>query len=317
MTSGRDGRRPISGWQAQIGCGDYQAQIASVGASLRALTCRGRDLVAPFDADIVRPVFRGAVLVPWPNRVVGGRYVFDGQVHQLPINEPDRGNALHGLAAWADWVPIRCDRSSVTLEYRIPAQEGYPFDVLTEATYRLDEDGLHWSVRATNLGDSPAPYALGSHPYLVGGAGRADDWTLAVPAAQVLEVTEERLAPLGLHPVESYRAGALDFRSARPVGSTLIDHAYTDLIAGEPGTARVEVRSGGTGVALIWDPQVLPWVQVHTADRPEPALNRSGIAVEPMTCPPDAFNSGDDLVILDPGARHEASWVIRAIQEDR
>jgi len=77
------------------------------------------------------------------------------------------------------------------------------------------------------------------------------------------------------------------------------------------------VRSGGTGVALIWDPQVLPWVQVHTADRPEPALNRSGIAVEPMTCPPDAFNSGDDLVILDPGARHEASWVIRAIQEDR
>jgi aldose 1-epimerase len=54
-------------------------------------------------------------------------------------------------------------------------------------------------------------------------------------------------------------------------------------------------------------------VQVHTGDRPEPADHRRGLAVEPMTCPPDAFTSGVDLVHLGPGESHEASWSIAAI----
>jgi aldose 1-epimerase len=77
--------------------------------------------------------------------------------------------------------------------------------------------------------------------------------------------------------------------------------------------ARVVVRDpSGTGVALQWGQQC-PWVQIHTADRPDPTINRLGLAVEPMTCPPDAFNSGTDLVWLEPGGQFAASWAIIAL----
>ncbi len=54
-------------------------------------------------------------------------------------------------------------------------------------------------------------------------------------------------------------------------------------------------------------------MQVHTADRPDPDDDRVGLAVEPMTCPPDALNSGTDLVVLAPGDSHAASWEIEAL----
>ncbi|WP_341730213.1 aldose-1-epimerase [Brooklawnia sp.] len=317
MVSEYSRQRPISGQQIHLAAGDYEADIATVGASLRTLTYRGRDLVAPFDAEALRPVYRGAVLVPWPNRIADGRYIFDGAQQQIAINEPERRTALHGLAVWADWTVASADAASAVLEYRIPAQEAYPFDVLVSASYRLDAGGLHWSVRATNLGDARAPYGLGSHAYLVAGPGRVDDWTLTVPADQVLEVTADRLLPVGTRLVDSFEGGVLDFRGARAIEKTFIDHAFTGVTADESGVARVEVRSAsGAGVAMVWDPVALPWVQVHTADRPEPELDRSGLAVEPMTCPPDAFNSGEDLIVLEPGASHEASWQIHALARD-
>lgn len=316
MTAESTSRRPMSGEQVHICSGDYEANVASVGASLRTLTYRGRDIVVPFAADTVRPVFRGCVLVPWPNRVADGRYVFEGITHQVPLNEPQRSNALHGLAVWADWTVVAGSDDSVALEYRIPAQEAYPFDVLVAATYRLAADGLHWSVRATNLGAVRAPYGLGSHAYLVAGPGRVDDWTLSLPASRVLEVSADRLLPVAIRPVDAYRDAALDFRAARVLGATFVDHAYTGLASSavDGGVCRAEVRAqDGTGVAMAWDPRALPWVQVHTADRPEPQLHRAGLAVEPMSCPPDAFNSGSDLIVLEPGATHEASWTICAL----
>lgn len=310
-------RRPVSGDQASITWGPYQAAIASVGASLRSLTYQGRELVAGFEANALRPAFRGAVLVPWPNRIADGRYVFDGVEYQVPLNEPERGNALHGLAIWADWQIGERDASSVTFEYRLVAQQAYPADLGVQATYRLDDQGLHWSVRATNLGEVRAPFALGSHAYLVAGPGHVDDWTLKVPAAAVLEVTPDRLLPVAERTVASFEGGTLDFRRPRAIGSTFIDHAFTDVTARADRLARVELRTpSGEGVAMTWDPAQLPWVQVHTADRPEPELNRSGLAVEPMTCPPDAFNSGNDLIVLEPGASFASSWTIGALGED-
>lgn len=301
---------PISGKHVGLTAGDYHATIASVGASLRTLQHRERHLVVPFDADQVRPFYRGATLAPWPNRVVDGRYTFADTDQQLPLTEPSRGHALHGLAAWLDFTVVHRTASTATLTATIEAQAGYPHRVEVTVTFELDEHGLHTTVTGTNTGPTAAPWGTAPHPYLVAGDGRVDDWTLTLPAESVLTVTGDRLIPTGLDRVAG---GVFDFREARAIGDTFIDHAFTGLRRDEDGRTAVSLRAPeGTGVEVSWD-AACPWVQLHTADQPDPALDRLGLAVEPMTCPPDAYNSGTDLIVLEPGAASSASWTIRAL----
>lgn len=291
--------------------GDYTAAVTQVGAGLRMLRHGDRDLVLDYAPDEVRPRYRGALLAPWPNRVVDGRYTFDGESYRLDLNEPERGHAIHGLVAWSRFDLLDADESSVTLVHRLVPRTGYPFAIELTVRYGLDDRGLSCSVTARNLGQRPAPYGVGPHPYLVAGPGRVDEWELELPAEQVLEVSADRLVPRGLAPVS---AAGLDFRERGTIGTTEVDHAFTSLRAGEDGLVHVRVRGGaGDGVECVWDATALPWVQVHTADLPDPAESRRGLAVEPMTCPPDAFNSGSDLVVLRPGAEHTAGWSIRAL----
>ena len=303
--------QPRSGRQLRIAGHGYEAVIASVGASLRTLTFEGRDLVVPFDADEVRPGYRGTTLAPWPNRIVDGSYRFGGVEHRLALTEPGRGQALHGLLAWAEFSDRLILDDRVVLAAVIEPQTGYPFRVEVETEYRLDGDGLRQTVTAHNLGTDAAPWGTGPHPYLVAGAGGVDDWTLTLPASEVLTVTPDRLSPVALEGVSEHPEW--DFRAARRIGDVFIDHAFTGL-AREDGVAEVRlVSDAGTGVAIRFDERC-PWVQVHTADNPGiDAIHRIGLAVEPMTCPPDAFNSGTDVVVLAPGAAHAASWLISAV----
>lgn len=299
---------PLSGTRFDLVHGDYAASIASVGASLRSLTIAGRNLVVPFDADEVRPAFRGATLAPWPNRIVDGTYSFGGIDHELALTEPDRGHALHGLLVWQDFTAITVEPAKVLLTTTLQAQVGYPYRLEVEVSFELTDAGLHSAVTARNTGTDAAPWGTGPHPYLVAGDGHVDDWTLSLPVASVLEVTADRLIPTGLADVAGTE---FDFREPRAIATTFIDHAFT-AIDRTDGVAEVRVEAPeGTAVVMRWD-AACPWVQIHTADRPAPEPSRIGLAVEPMTCPPDAFNSTTDLVVIEPGSTHTASWTISA-----
>lgn len=301
--------RPVSGAPYTISAAGYVAEIASVGATLRSLTFDGRDLVVPFDADEVRPAFRGATLAPWPNRVTDGRYSFDGEDYLLSLTEPERGHALHGLASWLEFDLVEADASSVTLAATVEAQFGYPFRIRVEVAFAVDASGLHTHVTATNVGATRAPVGLGPHPYLVAGPGLVDEWDLELPADRVLTVHGDRMIP---GPVVDVVEESFDFRSRRRIAATEIDHAFTGLTRAD-GEATVRVTiTDGSGVGIRWGEEC-PWVQVHTADKPGLPVHRIGLAVEPMTCPPDAFNSGVDLDVLEPGAALTASWVIFGI----
>lgn len=300
-----------AGRQLRIVAGDYVAEIASIGATLRALTFRGRDLVVPFEADQVRPGYRGATLAPWPNRIVDGRYAFDGAEHRLPLTEPERAHALHGLVCWLEFAVREIADDRVVLGAVIVPQVGYPFRVEVLVEYAVDSGGLHQRVTGRNLGSDAAPWGTGPHPYLTAGDGHVDHTELLLPASEVLTVTADRLSPLVVEGVDAHPEW--DFRTPRRIGRTFIDHAFTSLARDGQGIATVRLRGeSGAGVAMEWD-AACPWVQVHTADTPDPATNRRGLAVEPMTCPPDAFNSGTDLIVLQPGAAHAAGWSIRAL----
>lgn len=305
---------PLSGRQFLLEHGPFRAAIASIGASLRALTHDGRDLVVPYAADELRPAFRGAILAPWPNRVVDGRYTDGVGVEQrLALTEPDRGHALHGLVGWHDFAAVDAGSDHVGLFARIPAQGGYPHQVDVTVDYRLDATGLTTTVTGSNVGSTVAPWGTGPHPYLVAGSGRVDAWELELPAHSVLTVTADRLIPLATADVATVDGGYFDFRTRRALAGVEIDHAYTDLHRDPDGLTTVRVlEPGGQGVAMVFD-TVCPWIQIHTADRPEPENDRLGLAVEPMTCAPDAFNSGVGLIRLEPGQSHTAGWRIDAL----
>ena len=293
--------------------GTYAAEIAPLGATLHQLTDGGDDLVVPATPGDPARVFRGAVVAPWPNRVVDGRYRFAGVHHRLALSEAERGHALHGFTHDHTWDVVDQSADRAVLGLALGPQPGYPFSIDLQAVYALSDDGLRIELTARNSGDVAAPYGCTIHPYVTCGTPHVDEAVLELPAATRLEV-DERLAPTTRAPVESVDC---DFRGGAVIGARRIDHAFTDLTPGADGTVTAELRQpdgpGARGVRMTWGAWA-PWVQVHTADRPEPSADRVGLALEPMSCAPDAFNSGAGLVVLDPGAEHRAWWTIAAVR---
>lgn len=294
----------------RLTAGSYTAEVSAVGATLEGLSVAGRDLLVRSPETGPMQFYRGAIVAPWPNRIGDGAYAWDGQAIQTALTEPERGNALHGLVSFQLFAPVTVAEDELVLSTQLFPSTGYPFHLMLSVHYALDpEEGLITTVTARNLGEQDAPYGVCPHPYLVAGPEPLDEWSLQMDAGTVLTVTEDRLLPTGTAPVGP--GSDFDFRSPRTIGELFIDHAFTDLGRDAQGRLSITLTApGGTGVELTAGPE-LPWLQVHTGDRPEPENHRLGLAVEPMTCPPDAFRSGTDLVRLAPGAEHAASWALR------
>ena len=277
----------------------YRAEVVTVGAGLRSLTHDGVDVVAGYPAGAICPDYRGWVLMPWPNRVADGGYEFGGTTYQLPLNELPQHNALHGLVGWLPWTVGSYDGRRAALHLGLPPQTGYPFALDLTVTYELGDDGLHVILAAHNVGDGPAPYGTGHHPYLTLGRP-VDDLLLSVPATAYCPM-DERGLPSRPRPVGGT---PYDFREPRPVGGTVLDHPFTGLL--DP-TVSVTDPDSGRGIAVTLG-EGFDWVHVFSCDTQEPA--RRAIAIEATTCPPDAFRSGLDLVTLEPGGTHRASYTL-------
>jgi aldose 1-epimerase len=301
-----------SGEQYEISSSGYRAVVTECGAGLRVLEHEGRPLVHGFDESAKASGGQGQLLAPWPNRIRDGQYSVGGRELQLPLSEPSRHNASHGLVRWAAWSLEEHTARSVTLRYRLMAQSGYPWTLDLHVVYDVSADGLTVTQSVTNPADGstgPAPYAHGAHPYLTVGAGPCDGWELTLPAATRTVSDPERKLPTGSEPVDGTE---FDFRVARPLRGTVIDHAFTDLTRDESGRATVELRDPATGHAVaLWQDAAHPWLMVYTADDLTGAQRRA-VAVEPMTAQADAFRSGEDVIHLAPGDDFSASWGIHA-----
>lgn len=299
----------MPGTEVHLAHGPYSAVVTLRGGALRELRHGDRNLVVGFGPEGPVPDYRGVICAPWPNRLADGTYTYAGKSYAATVNEPERGAALHGLAIHRAWELLDAAADRAVLRCSIPSGPDYPADLALTVTYSLSEDGLRGTVQAVNTGSVTAPYGVCPHPYLVAGPSPLDGWSLELPAADYLEVTPDRLLPVGMRQVDG---DPFDFRSPRTLGQVKIDHAFTGISRDGAGLARVRVLDpSGTGVELEWGTE-WPWVQVHTGDKPV-GPDRLGLAVEPMTCPPDALHSGTDLVHLQPGGSHAASWTIRAL----
>lgn len=298
--------------------GEYRARVATCGATLVHLRRSGRDLVVPFDAEAGLPGgWQGKTLVPWPNRVAGAAYTYGGTQYRLACNEPETGAALHGLVGWSDFGIKERTASELVLELVLPASYGYPWSLGVIVRYTLQaQEGLAVSITTTNLGGAlpapaipgapqedgvllPAPYGVSWHPYLTRSVP-IDQCVLSLPAQRILEVDPLTLAPVGERCVEGTD---WDWREGREVGRTSTDHAYAGL---PQGPWQVRLSGGPSPYSVVMEARA-PWAQLYTAEH----LGRPGVAVEPMTCPPNAFNTGRDLLALQVGQTHDFGVLLR------
>jgi aldose 1-epimerase len=293
-----------TGEQYEIISGTHRAVVTEVGATLRGFSVDGRDVVRGFGVDEMSTAGRGQNLFPWPNRIRDGRYVFEGVSQQLALSEPARHNAIHGLARHVPWVLVDKQPDAVTNRVRIYPQAGWPGTLEAMITHRVGEDGLTVTVEATNIGAGAVPFGYGAHPYLSVGESTVDEVAVTTPVASYLEV-DDRLLPSKLSPVDGT---VYDLRRGAVLGSVSLDTAMTDLARDSDGRWRVKLVLGER-YAELWGDETMRWVQIFTGG---PSREWS-IAVEPMTCGPDAFNPGPthaDLKVLAPGETFVGQWGI-------
>jgi aldose 1-epimerase len=295
-----------SGEQLEISFGNQRAVIVEVGAGIRTYSVDGRDTLDGYTVDEQCSSGRGQLLIPWPNRIQDGRYEFGGREHQLPLTEPAFGNAIHGLVRWVGWNVREREPARVVLEHVVHPQPGYPFSLALRVEYELSDAGLSVRTAATNVGSDACPYGAGAHPYLTLGTPSVDPLVLRAPGRRVL-VSDERDLPVGSEPVDGTE---FDFRAGRPIGTTKLDNAFTDLERDDDGRARISLGRADTGERLtLWVDDHYPYLMLFTGDS-LPDVDRRALAVEPMTCPPNAFRTGNSLIRLSPGESTTGRWGI-------
>jgi len=287
--------------------GELRATITSVAAAIRTLSIDGIDLVPSYGEDQTPPFGSGIVLVPWPNRIRDGRWSHDGVDHQLAITEPKYHNAIHGLLRYTEYQVVERARDSVTLAATVYPQLGYPYLLGTAVKYELVADGLKVTHYLENQGGEPAPVAVGTHPFVKIGGVRTEDLTLRLDAASHIEV-DDRLLPTGEVPVDGT---AWDFREGRRVGDVELDDAFGELATDDDGCVEHTLTAPDGRAVSVWAENEFGFVQVFTTRGFPGEGGDVAIAVEPMTAPAEAFNSGRGLRWLDPGEEWRGSWGIR------
>ena len=294
-----------SGQQHRISSGAAAAEITQVGATLRSYTVGAAPVLDGFDVTSRATDGRGQVLAPWPNRIAGGRYSYGGLDLQCPLTEPMRHDAIHGLVRWSDWTLLERTGSSVVLTCAVRPQPGYEWALRLQVGYHLDEGSLTVEMAATNEGPEQAPFGAGFHPYLQLGHRPVDDLLLSVPAASRV------LTGDGVDVVNDPVPGTeWDFRTPRRVGDLQLDTAYGGLARGDDGRAVAALADPDTGASVrLWVDEAFRYLMVYSADEVhDPERRRRAVAVEPMTCPPQAFRTGTDVVHLGPGETWRGRW---------
>jgi aldose 1-epimerase len=280
-------------------------QVSRAGAGLTRLKLAGVEVLEPVADDRPPELGNGIIMAPWTNRVRDGRWTDGEQAHQLELSELARGNAIHGFARHLVFALVDSSATHLVLEAMLTRQPGWPFTVRVAAEYHLGAAGLTVTYRATNLDTDRAPWAVGAHPYFRIGDTPLDHLRLRVDAEEWLEL-DARLNPIANRPIDTFPH---DLRAGWPVGDTEVNTTFSQI----PGADLAVLGVPGGTELRVWGDNAFRWIHVFTP--------RQAIALEPMTAPPDALNSGTGLAWIEPGCTWEGRWGVelrlaRAVQSE-
>lgn len=285
--------------------GSVSATITQLAAGIRRLSVNGIDIMPPYDAGLPRPLGSGMVLVPWPNRIRDARWILDGKTQQLDITEPAKNNASHGLLRNSPYSVAARTGSTLRLEATIFPQHGYSFLLDTAVTYRLVDAGVEVTHTITNWSDAAAPVAVGAHPFFTIGDVEPGDLTVTVEVSTRFE-SDDRSLPTAEVPVDGT---PYDLRDGVLLRDLSLDAGFGGAVMRD-GVSEHSVSAPDGRTVTVWGDENFAYWQVFTTEL-YPGQSKA-VAIEPMTAPADAFNSGQGLAWIASGETWEASWGVRA-----
>lgn len=130
-----------SGAQIELAFGHQRAVVVELGGAPRAYEASGRQILDGYGIDELCSAARGQALIPWPNRIADGSYAFAGSTHQLPLNEPERRTAIHGLVRWTSWNVDEREPHRVALTHAITKRRAGRSERELAMTSELVHDG--------------------------------------------------------------------------------------------------------------------------------------------------------------------------------
>lgn len=279
---------------------EYVSVIPSFGGHMNELILKENgvlysiiDGAKTIEELIANPYYKSAKLIPFPNRIKDGKYVFKGKTYQLPINHLAENHAIHGLLYNKPFIVKKMENNDssalLNLEYSYNSElEGYPFSFLLQLEYIFTNNGLKIKTSVINQGNSEMPIADGWHPYFTF-QETVDNLSLLIPGSKKIEV-DNRMIPAG------NKTEAEIFNKLSKIDDRSFDTTY--LIDTE-NTATTQLYSSKKNVSIhVWQETGLHkynYVQIYIPP------DRTTVAIEPMTSIADAFNNGEGLIILKPG----------------
>jgi aldose 1-epimerase len=297
-----------SGEQIAIAHGDERAVITEVGATLRTFVKGGLSVIEGFAGEEVPAGARGQVLYPWPNRLGDGAWSFSERTGRPKIDDVEHSTAIHGLVRWRPFRVDSVNQNRCSLSLLLHPTPDYPFSSEINVTYHLGKLGLTVTTTVTNRDDVPIPFGVGFHPYLAVTTPTIEGAELEVPATAYVAVDDRQLPTGEILPLLGQ---ALDFTKRKSVSGHELDVTFTELRRDDSGLATVVLADANGGAVELSVDRNFPYLQVYTGDKLERGRRRTSVAVEPMTCPPDALRSGKDVVVLEPGQHWAGSWRLR------
>ena len=264
---------------------------SSNGAAIAYWSCHKKDQDIPLINNKNYNSFEGSLLFPFPNRLSGGKYSFENQHFQFPINDFGRPNALHGLIHNKKFKLIERGNDFLSFQYESRGEELYfPFRYRLEVTYRVKENEIELEVKIKNIGNGNMPCGFGWHPYFDISLSH-ESCRLKMPIVNKIEV-DEQLIPTNEEVLDK------EFKDFQSIYEKRIDTCYRLKRIAERSSVFLNYPDLGT--VEIWQDDHCPFIQVFKPDE-------RTIAIEPMTCGIDAFNSKEGLKVL--GSREE--WTIK------
>lgn len=295
---------------------DLRLTVSTFGASLRGLARvlpggQTQEIITGYSNKEHKVGGQGDVLIPFPGRVAGGRYKFNGQNYQMPQNDKDGPNAIHGFLRLTEWEAAEVSADKITFHTTLWGEEyvtrGYPFSLDVRVSYQLTDLGLTCTFIIQNLGDQPAPVAVGFHPYFTVGSDHIDSDTLHIPFDSTLEFGQHLIPTGRILPVDGT---PFDFRQPRVIGDTQFNTCFLHPQRASDGLLRLRLASSDTNRAVtVWMDKAFDYVVLYSGDPLPDPHRRRALAIEPMTCGADAFHHPDwGLVALAAGQTFAGTW---------